>query len=170
MDLRQRIRDVPDFPEPGIVFKDITPLLQDPVAFRQAIFELSERFARERIDVVVGIEARGFLFGAPLALNLDAPFVPIRKKGKLPHKTVGVTYSLEYGDAAVEMHQDAVMPGKRVLIVDDVLATGGTMAAARALVEQVKGEVVALAVLVELEFLKGREKLEGVETFSLMKY
>jgi adenine phosphoribosyltransferase len=170
MDLRERIRDVPDFPVPGIVFKDITPLLQDPAAYRQAVYELSERFAGDRIDVVVGIEARGFLFGAPLALKLDAPFVPIRKKGKLPHKTVGVTYSLEYGDAAVEIHQDGVLPGKRVLIVDDVLATGGTMAAARALVEQVQGHVVALAVLVELEFLKGREKLEGVETFALMKY
>ncbi len=170
MDLRERIRDVPDFPVPGIVFKDITPLLQDPAAFRQAVYELSERFAGDKIDVVVGIEARGFLFGAPLALRLDAPFVPIRKKGKLPHKTVGVTYSLEYGAATVEIHQDGVLPGKRVLIVDDVLATGGTMAAARALVEQVEGHVVALAVLVELEFLNGREKLQGVETFSLMKY
>ena len=164
------IRDVPGFPQPGVLFRDITPLLNDAAAFRQAVIDLAAPFKDQGIDQVVAIEARGYLLGAPMALELGAGFVPVRKIGKLPNATYQAQYDLEYGSASIEMHQDALLDHHRVLIVDDVLATGGTMAAARALVEQVQGNVVALAVLVELEFLKGREKLEGVETFALIKY
>ena len=170
MDLKRLIRDVPDFPQPGVVFKDITPLLQDPAGFRHALDQLTRRYEGRGIETVVAIEARGFIFGAPLALNLGASFVPIRKKGKLPSKVVGVEYGLEYGTERVELHEDGVLPGKRVLIVDDVLATGGTMAAARGLVEMLGGHVEELAVLIELEALNGRAKLPGMELFSVVRY
>lgn len=152
-----RLRDVPDFPEPGILFKDITPLLADPVAFRAAIDGLAEPYAG--IDVVVGIEARGFILGAPVALELGAAFVPLRKRGKLPWRTVTASYQLEYGSAEIELHADAVVAGQRVLIVDDVLATGGTAAAAAGLVTSLGGTVAGIAVLIELAFLSGRDRL-----------
>jgi adenine phosphoribosyltransferase len=170
MQFTKFIRDVPDFPKKGIVFKDITPLLQDPKAFSAAIHGVARHYKAKKVDSVVAIEARGFIIGAPLAVQLGAAFVPVRKKGKLPYKTVSVEYALEYGTAAVEMHRDGVHPGKRALIVDDVLATGGTAVAARSLVEQLGGKVAGLAVLIELGFLKGREKLPGLDVFSLVKY
>lgn len=170
MDLKTWIRDVPDFPQPGVIFKDITPLLQDPAAFRHALDALTRHYQGHRVDTVVAIEARGFIFGAPLALDLGASFVPVRKKGKLPSKVIGVEYGLEYGTERVELHEDGVLPGKRVLIVDDVLATGGTMAAAKTLVERLGGHVVGLAVLIELGALNGRAKLPGVELFSVLRY
>ncbi|MSQ25054.1 MAG: adenine phosphoribosyltransferase [Dehalococcoidia bacterium] len=170
MDLRQYIRDVPDFPQKGIVFKDITPLLAHPAAFKYVIDGLAERFRGRGVDAVVGIEARGFIFGAPLAVALGAAFVPIRKKGKLPGATVQAEYALEYGSATVEMHRDGVLPGKRALLVDDVLATGGTLAAAQALVEKLGAHVGGMAVLLEIAALGGRGKLKGTEIFSLLTY
>ena len=170
MDLKKLIRDVPDFPQPGVIFKDITPLLQEPAAFSFALDRLCERYRDRHIDDVVSIEARGFIFGAPLAVRLGAGFVPVRKKGKLPYRTVGIEYGLEYGTEAVELHEDGVLPGKQVLIVDDVLATGGTAAAAKALVEGLGGHVVGLAFLIELEFLNGRQRLPDVDLFSVIHY
>ena len=170
MDLSNWISDVPDFPQKGIVFKDITPLLQEPAAFSHAIDRFEERYRAAGIQYVVAIEARGFIFGAPLALRLGAAFVPVRKKGKLPRRTVGVEYGLEYGKEAVELHQDGVVPGQRVLIVDDVLATGGTAAAAKGLVEHLGGLAVGAAFVVELGFLGGRDKLPGTDIFSLVTY
>ena len=170
MDLKSVIRDVPDFPQPGVIFKDITPLLQSTSAFKYALDILTDRYQGERVDDVVAIEARGFIFGAPLALRLNAGFVPVRKKGKLPHKTVGIEYGLEYGSEAVELHEDGVLPGKRVLIVDDVLATGGTAAAVKSLVEQLGGHVIGLAFIIELSFLNGRRRLPGVDLFSVIEY
>jgi adenine phosphoribosyltransferase len=170
MDLRAFIRDIPDFPEPGVIFRDITPLLQDHRAFQHTVDEMTRRFRGHAVDAVVAIEARGFILGAPVALGLQAAFVPVRKKGKLPSATIGVDYSLEYGKAQVEMHQDGLKPGARAIIVDDVLATGGTMAAARALVERAGGTVAGAVVLVELEFLKGRQRLKGLDVVSLLKY
>jgi len=169
-DLRKLIRDVPDFPKPGIVFKDITTLLKDPEALRYAFDKLTERYRGERIDIVFGIEARGFILGAPLAYQLGAGFAPVRKPGKLPAETVSETYELEYGSDRLEVHRDAVEPGRSVLIVDDLLATGGTARATANLVRRMGAEIVGLAFLVELEFLKGREKLEGLNVFSLVKY
>lgn len=170
MDLQRLIRDVPDFPQPGISFKDITPLLQSPAAFKDVLDRFEAQYRTRAIDAVVAIEARGFIFGAPLALRLNAGFVPVRKKGKLPYKTVSVEYGLEYGKAAMELHQDAVLPGKRVLIVDDVLATGGTAAAARDVVEKLGGRITGFAFLIELESLRGRDKLPGMDVFSILKY
>ena len=170
MDLTKVIRDVPDFPQPGIIFKDITPLLQSPEAFAYAIDQMSEHYQGKGIQDVVAIESRGFIFGAPLALRLGAGFVPIRKKGKLPRKTVGMDYGLEYGKETVEVHEDGVLPGKRVLIVDDVLATGGTAVAAKGLVERLGGIVTSFGFLVELDFLQGRGKLKGADIFSLIHY
>ncbi|MBF8299533.1 MAG: adenine phosphoribosyltransferase [Dehalococcoidia bacterium] len=170
MDLAKIIRDVPDFPQPGVVFKDITPLLQNPAAFAQAMDAFVAHYQDRGIQDVVAIESRGFIFGAPLALRLGAGFVPIRKKGKLPRKTVGMDYGLEYGRESVELHEDGVLPGKRVLIVDDVLATGGTAVAAKALVEKLGGKVEGLSFLIELEYLKGREKLGGADVFSIIRY
>lgn len=157
------IRDVPDYPQPGIMFKDITPLLADPVAFAGVIdgFAAPHRSGSGEVDVVVGIEARGFILAAPVALALGAGFVPVRKRGKLPHTTVGKAYQLEYGVAEIELHADAIRPGQRVLVVDDVLATGGTAAATCELVEQVGGVVAGLSVLLELGFLGGRDRLPG---------
>lgn len=170
MDLREYIRDVPDFPEPGILFRDITPLLRSPAAFECAIDRLAAVCSDRTADAVCGIDARGFLFAAPLALRLGKPLVPVRKAGKLPSRTVSVTYSLEYGEAAVEMHADAVHPGQRVLMVDDVLATGGTLAAAAELVVAAGGVVAGAVVLIELTDLGGRNALDGHEVLSLITY
>lgn len=170
MDLSKVIRNVPDFPQPGIMFKDITPLLQDAAAFSYAIDCLAAHYKGQGVDDVVAIESRGFIFGAPLALKLGAGFVPVRKKGKLPRRTVGISHSLEYGNETVELHEDGILPGKRVLIIDDVLATGGTAAAARGLVEQLGGVVTGFGFIIELEFLKGRAKLPGCDVFALLRY
>jgi adenine phosphoribosyltransferase len=169
-DLKARIRDVPDFPKPGIVFKDITPLLADPQAFRLALDLLGDRYNDRGVDVVVGVEARGFIIGSALAYKLGAGHAVIRKEGKLPSKTYRAIYQLEYGTDTLEIHQDGLPPGARVLIADDVLATGGTTATAIDLVKKVGGEILELAFLVELSFLKGREKLQGYPVFSLIKY
>jgi adenine phosphoribosyltransferase len=168
--LRSRVRDIPDFPKPGIVFKDITPLLADPVALSSVIDEIVVGLGRGTIDKVVGIEARGFIVAAPVAYHMAAGFVPIRKHGKLPWKTQGENYQLEYGEETIEIHADAIEPGERIAIVDDVLATGGTAAAAARLVERLGGSVVSMAFLIELAFLKGREKLEGYDIVSLLQY
>ncbi len=170
MTLAEKIRDVPDFPQPGILFKDITTLLKDAAAFRSAIDSLASRFEGERIDKVVAAESRGFIFGAPLAYLLNAGFVPARKLGKLPADTVKVTYTLEYGTNDVEMHVDAISPGDRVLIVDDLLATGGTVGAAIELVDKLGGEVAGLAFLVELKFLNARAKYKKHRIEALITY
>lgn len=170
IDLREHIRDIPDFPKPGILFKDITPLLAHPGALRAAIDGLAARVAGRPIDAVAAAEARGFLFATPLALALDVGFVPIRKPGKLPYERVSMQYELEYGSNALEMHSDALRPGQRVLLIDDVLATGGTMRACCDLVEQAGAHVVACAFVVELGFLGGRQKLGPYEVVSLIDY
>ena len=164
------IRDVPDFPKKGIIFKDITPLLADHTAFTGAVNSIAEAYKGRGITKVLGIEARGFILAAPVALALGAGMVPVRKKGKLPYKTVSATYALEYGEDTLQMHEDAVRKGEKVLIVDDVLATGGTAGAVVALAEKLGGKVEAVAVLIELEFLNGRAKLPGREVFSVIKY
>ncbi len=169
-DLRQHIADVPDFPRKGILFRDITPLLASPGALSAALDEL-ERQAREfRPDLVAGIESRGFLFGMPLADRIGTGFIPVRKPGKLPRETLRESYSLEYGENTVEMHADAVRPGQRVLVVDDLLATGGTAAAAASLVRRAGGEVAGWLFLVELAPLRGREKLAGAPVRSVLVY
>ena len=164
------VRDVPDFPQEGIVFKDITPLLADPIAFSTVIDLIVVHFGRGNVDKVVGIEARGFILASPVAYHFGAGFVPVRKKDKLPWETESADYSLEYGTATLEVHRDAVTPGERVLIVDDVLATGGTAAATAQLVERIGGKVIGIACLIELGFLNGRDKLEGHDLFSLITY
>ena len=163
------IRDVPDFPRPGILFKDITPVLQKPEAFEQCIVALVEAVSPYRPDLVIGIESRGFIFGAPLALRLGRSFVPVRKVGKLPAETLREDYDLEYGTNSVEIHTDAVPPGARVVIVDDLLATGGTAAATARLVSRLGGVVVGCAFLVELSFLNGRDQLSGIPVASLIR-
>lgn len=168
--LKSLIRDVPDFPKKGIVFKDITPLLHDPQGFRTAVDRLSSHYRGRDVSLVVAAEARGFILGPPIALNLGAGFVPVRKPGKLPYRRKGVTYQLEYGTDTLEIHEDAVRSNQKVLMVDDVLATGGTMAACCRLVESMGGVIVGCAFLVELTFLKGRKSLEGREVFSLIQY
>ncbi len=169
-DLAAKIRDVPDFPKPGILFKDITTLLKDPQAFRAAIDGLLERVRDRHVDIVVGMESRGLIFGAPIAYVLGAGFVPVRKLGKLPSEVVSVEYDLEYGSATLEMHKDAIQPGQKVLIVDDLLATGGTVAGTIELVKQLQGEIVGLAFLVELRFLKGRDRLDGYDITTLISF
>lgn len=168
--IRERIRDVVGFPKEGIVFKDLTPLIADPAAFRGAIDGLAEFAAQDRIDRIVGIEARGFIFGSALACVLGKGFSIVRKPGKLPWRTDREEYSLEYGKGVLEIHEDAVQPGERVLVVDDLLATGGTAAAASRLVERRGGVVASLAFVVELAFLEGRKALEGREVRSLVRY
>ena len=168
--LEDWIRDIPDFPQKGVLFKDITPLLQDAAAFRASVERMASHYVGSGIQTVVGVESRGFIFGAPLAYLLNCGFVPVRKFGKLPSKTVSVEYALEYGTNVVEVHQDAIKPGQRVLIVDDLLATGGTVSAAMELVEKLGGHIAGIAFLVELTFLKGREKLKGHDVFALLKY
>ena len=168
--LRAKIRDIPDFPKPGIVFKDITPLLSDEVAFSTVIDEIVVSFGRGTIDKVVGIEARGFIVAAPVAYHFGAGFVPVRKAGKLPWETIGETYELEYGEETLEIHRDAIVPGDRVAIVDDVLATGGTASATARLVEQLGGKVQGIAFLIELGFLNGRQRLADYEILSLVTY
>ena len=164
------VRDVPDFPQPGIMFKDITTLIKDGDAFRQVIGSLVNRYRGQRIDRVVGVESRGFIFACPLAYELGAGFVPVRKPGKLPADSIKTEYQLEYGANTLELHRDAVEPGQSVLIVDDVLATGGSAAATVKLVEQLGGTVTGIAVVIELGFLKGRERLAGYDLFSLLTY
>ena len=168
--LRDRIRDVPDFPKPGIVFKDITPLLADENAFSSVIDETVVQFGRGNVDKVVGIEARGFILASPVAYHFGAGFLPVRKAGKLPYQVEAEEYELEYGTATLELHKDAIAPGERVLIVDDVLATGGTARAAARLVERLGGKIVGIATLIELEVLQGRKLIEGYEFFSLIRY
>ena len=168
--IKELIRDVPDFPEPGIVFKDITPVLAYADAMSTIIDLIVVHFGRGTVDKVVGIEARGFILAAPVAYHFNAGFVPIRKQGKLPWETVDEEYALEYGTATIEVHRDAVQPGERVLIVDDVLATGGTAKAAASLVERIGGKVCGIACLIELGFLKGRDQLQGYELFTLIEY
>lgn len=170
MDLRRYIRDVPDFPKKGIVFKDITPLLKDKEALQYALTTLARRFSDQGISKVVGIESRGYIFAPAIALSLGAGFVPVRKPGKLPWKTVAEEYALEYGTDRLEIHLDAILPGERVLIVDDLLATGGTASATRRLIERLEGNVVGAGFLVELSFLEGRARLPGIDIVSLIEY
>ena len=170
MDIKSYIRDVPDFPVPGIVFKDITPVLKEPAALRHVTESFVDRYADDHIDLIVGVEARGFLFAAPLAVRLGKPLILVRKEGKLPFDTMSVSYALEYGEATVEVHVDAVEPGQNALIVDDLLATGGTLAAAAKLVEQAGGSVAGFAVLIELTALQGRARLGPYDLFSLVRY
>jgi adenine phosphoribosyltransferase len=168
--LRAAVRDVPDFPKAGIVFKDITPILSDPILFRASIDLFLERCRGKNIDKIVGIDARGFLFGAAVAYGLGVGFVPIRKRGKLPYRTEAARYSLEYGEAEMEMHTDAVTEGERVIMVDDLLATGGTSAAAAELIRKVGGDLLEAQFLIELEFLDGRKQLESTPVTSFLKY
>ena len=168
--LEKSIRNIPDFPKPGILFRDVTTLIQDKTAFKKAVDLLAKKYKNLKIDKVVGVEARGFIFGAAVAYKIGAGFVPVRKKGKLPYKTVSASYSLEYGTDTLEMHKDAVRPGDRVLIVDDLLATGGTAGAACQLIERQGGTIVECAFVVELEFLGGRDRIKHVPVFSLVQY
>jgi adenine phosphoribosyltransferase len=170
MDLARYIRDIPDFPKPGILFKDITPLLAEPQAFQHAVQQLYAQCSGRRVDAVASAEARGFLFAAPLALLMQKPLIPLRKPGKLPYQTHSLAYDLEYGQAELQVHIDGVTPGAHVLIIDDLLATGGTVEAACRLIEKAGGRVAACAFLIELTFLKGREKLKPHEVFSLIQY
>ena len=169
-DLKRIIRNVPDFPKKGIVFRDITPLIGDKEAFKYTTDELAKRYKDKKIDYIISVESRGFIFGAALAYVIGAGLIPVRKKGKLPHETHEVTYDLEYGTDTLEIHKDAFEKGKRVLILDDLLATGGTTCATIDLVTKLGGEVVEAAFVVELEFLNGREKIKNVPVFSLIKY
>jgi adenine phosphoribosyltransferase len=169
-DLRAKIREIPDFPKPGILFYDITTLLKDGPAFREAIDLMLEPYKDEQIDLVVGMESRGFIFSAPMAYQLNAGLVPVRKLGKLPAETLTVEYALEYGSNTLEIHRDAVQAGQKVLVVDDLLATGGTVRGTVELIERLKGNVVGLAFLVELDFLKGRDRLDGRRVTSVVQY
>ena len=168
--LRAQIREVPDFPKPGILFYDITTPIKQAQPFAEAIDLLVEPFANTKVDVVVGMESRGFIFSAPMAIRLDAGFVPVRKLGKLPAETISVEYALEYGTNTLEVHKDAIQPGQKVLIVDDLLATGGTVLGTIDLVKQLKAENVGLSFLVELQFLKGRARLGGYDIHSVIQY
>ena len=169
-DLRAKIREVPDFPKPGILFYDITTLLKDPEAFRAVVDQMADQVGDTKVDVVVGMESRGFIFSAPLAYKLNAGFVPVRKLGKLPAETIEVEYALEYGTATLEIHRDAIEKGQRVLIVDDLLATGGTVMGTIELVRRLGGEVAGLSFMVELTSLHGRDKLGEFDIHSLLSY
>jgi adenine phosphoribosyltransferase len=168
--LKTIIRDVPDFPKPGIIFKDITPLLQNSAMFKTTIEKMAGPFRRKGITHVASVESRGFIFGGPVAYQLDAGFIPVRKKGKLPYKTAAFNYELEYGTDTLEIHADALDANSRVLVIDDVLATGGTAYATCKLVEKLKANVVGLCFTIELEFLHGREKLRGYDVLTLVRY
>lgn len=170
VDLASLVRNVPDFPIPGIQFKDITTLISNGSAFQQVITTLADRYRPLGIDAVVGIESRGFIFSAPLALELKVGLVPVRKPGKLPAETYEIEYALEYGTSKLEIHRDAFVPGARVIVIDDLLATGGTISAATQLIEQAGARVVELAFVIELAFLNGRDKLEGYPVYSLIQY
>ncbi|MDY6832930.1 MAG: adenine phosphoribosyltransferase [Thermodesulfobacteriota bacterium] len=170
MDLKSTIRTLPNWPIEGVMFRDITTLLQDPAAFKEAVDRFYERYRDMSIDKIVGIDARGLIFGAPLAYKLEVGFVPVRKKGKLPFRTIGAAYSLEYGESMVEIHEDAIQKGERVIIVDDLIATGGTVKATIDLVEKLGGEVVECAFVIDLPDLKGREKISGYKMFALMEF
>jgi adenine phosphoribosyltransferase len=170
LELAARIRDVPDFPKPGIVFKDITPLMQDRGALRSACELLADPFRDSRIDVVVGIESRGFIFGPPVAIGLGAGFAIARKRGKLPWETVSESYDLEYGSAEIEMHRDAIVPGQRVLLIDDVIATGGTAAATARLVRSMGGDPLGAAFLIELVALEGSKRLDGIPVHTVLQF
>ncbi len=169
-ELAKSIRTVPDFPKKGIMFRDITTLLKDPHAFRTALEVFGDRYKNKGIQKVVCVESRGFIFGSALALELGAGFVPIRKKGKLPAETIREEYALEYGTDVIEIHRDAVQKGEKILLHDDLLATGGTICAATKLVEKLGGSIVGLSFLIELSFLNGREKLQGYDVFSIIQY
>ena len=168
--LEEYVRSIPDFPEPGIIFRDITTILQDPDGLHLAIQSMQDKLKDTEFDVVVGTESRGFIFGVPIAYNLHKAFVPVRKKGKLPCETVSMEYDLEYGSAVIEMHKDSITPGQKVVLVDDLVATGGTIEAAIKLVEELGGEVVKVVFLMELAGLKGRERLKGYEVESVLCY
>jgi adenine phosphoribosyltransferase len=170
MDLKSLIREIPDFPKPGVGFKDITTLLKDGSAIKYVVDELTKHFKSAQPDVVVGAESRGFILGAPLAYTLGCGFILVRKPGKLPAAVAKVNYQLEYGEDALEIHLDAIKPGQKVLIVDDLLATGGTISATAELVKKLKGNIVGFAFIIELDFLKGRDKLAGYDVFSLVHY
>ena len=168
--LEEYVRSIPDVPEPGIIFRDITTILQDPDGLHLAIQSMQDKLKDTEFDVVVGTESRGFIFGVPIAYNLHKAFVPVRKKGKLPCETVSMEYDLEYGSAVIEMHKDSIKPGQKVVLVDDLVATGGTIEAAIKLVEELGGEVVKVVFLMELAGLKGRERLKGYEVESVLCY
>jgi adenine phosphoribosyltransferase len=170
IEFKNHIRNIPDFPKPGILFRDITTLLKDRRAFKSAIDALVKKYNNKKVDSVVAVEARGFILGGAIAHRLGAGFIPVRKKGKLPAKTNSATYELEYGTDTLEMHHDAISPKDRVLIVDDLLATGGTVKAVTELVNQLKAKVIGIAFLIELTDLKGKEKLKDYEVYSLIKY
>jgi len=169
-DLKKYIRNIPDFPKKGILFRDITTLIGDKKKFKEVIDALARRYADKKIDAVVCVESRGFIFGGALAYKLGIGMVPVRKKGKLPYKTYQASYSLEYGVDTLEMHQDAIKPGARVLLIDDLLATGGTLSAVIDLVKKLKGEIIEIAFIIELEALKGRSKLKDFPVYSMIQY
>ena len=164
------VRSIPDFPEPGIIFRDVTSILQDADGLKLAIDSMQECLKDTEVDVIVGTESRGFMFGVPIAYNLHKPFVPVRKKGKLPCETVSRSYDLEYGSATIEMHRDSIKPGQKVAVIDDLIATGGTVEAAVKLIEELGGEVFKIVFLMELAGLKGREKLAGYDVASVIRY
>ena len=168
--VEEYVRSIPDFPEPGIIFRDITSVLQDADGLQMAIDEMQALIDADKVDVIAGTESRGFIFGAPIAYNLHKPFVLIRKKGKLPCETISAEYDLEYGSAVIEMHKDSIKPGQKVVIVDDLIATGGTIEAITGLIEQLGGEVVKICFVMELAGLKGREKLKAYDVESLITY
>lgn len=168
--LEEYVRSIPDFPEPGIIFRDVTSILQDEDGLKLAIDSMQECLKDTDVDVIVGTESRGFIFGVPIAYNLHKPFVPVRKKGKLPCETISESYDLEYGSATIEMHKDSIKPGQKVAVVDDLIATGGTIEAAIHMIEELGGEVVKVVFLMELAGLKGREKLKNYDVASVICY
>lgn len=169
-DLKQYIRNIPDFPKKGILFRDITTLLRDGEKFKEVIDRLADRYSGKKIDAVVAVESRGFIFGGALAYKLGAAFVPVRKKGKLPYRTLSATYTLEYGEDTLEIHEDAFKPGARILLIDDLLATGGTLGAVVDLVKKLKGVIQEIVFVIELSDLKGRDRLKGLPVYSMVQY